>query len=336
VISQYNEQMKISLGIYPNQPPSDLIKTAKLAEAVGFDTLWMLDSHLLFREVYTLLGAIGALTSTIRVGTAVTNPLTRHPTVTASAFATLAELTGGRATLGISLGDSALKAMNLKIGTMAELADTVLRCRALLNGEEACFAGGGRTRLHHAGRNVPIYIAATGPRMLALAGRIADGVILMNGVAPHLIGCATALVRAAEREAGRRLGATKVVVWAACHQDPEAVKSNVARAILRNIPGAVGDLTKNVAAEVRKSYDYQEHGSADASFARLVPTELVEQFAFFGSAEHIASQIDALAPLGVDEVALAIPFASTITPRDEVIRQLAPAIFQRRLKTPRV
>src|SRR5262245_58174708 len=107
--------MKISLGIYPNQLPTEIIKSAQLAEQVGLHSLWILDSHVLFREVYILLGAIGALTTRIRLGTAVTNPVTRHPTVTASAFSTLAALTGGRATLGISVGDSALLAMNLQL-----------------------------------------------------------------------------------------------------------------------------------------------------------------------------------------------------------------------------
>ncbi|MDP4026593.1 LLM class flavin-dependent oxidoreductase [Methylobacterium sp. NEAU 140] len=323
--------MKISLGVYPNQKPSEVIASAKLAEELGFDTLWMLDSHLLFREVYTMFGAIGAATSRIRLGTAVTNPLTRHPTVTASAFATLAELTEGRATLGISVGDSALKAMNLEIAKMKELADTVRRCRALLDGEEVAFGEGELAKLHHTGRHVPIYVAATGPKMLALTGEIGDGCILMNGVAPDLIQAAIDLLQAGEREAKRPVGTTKTVVWAACHPDPEAVKYNVARAILRNIPGPISDLTRQVAAEVKKEYNYEEHGSAEAHFASLVPTELVERFAFSHSPEHIASQIDALEKIGVDEVVLAIPFAPNITPRDEVMRQLAPMIFRKRV-----
>lgn len=320
--------MKISLGVYPNQKPAEIIGSAKLAEDLGFDTLWMLDSHLLFREVYTMFGAIGALTDRIRLGTAVTNPLTRHPTVTASAFATLAELTGGRATLGISVGDSALKAMNLEIAKMATLADTVRKCRALLAGESVSFSEGEIAKLHHVGQHVPIYVAATGPKMLHLTGAVGDGCILMNGVAPDLIKAAIDLLQEGERDAGRPVGSTKTVVWAACHPDPEAVKYNVARAILRNIPGPISDLTRKVAEEVRKAYNYEEHGSAEAHFASLIPTELVERFAFSHSPRHIASQIEALEQIGVDEVVLAIPFASNITPRDKVMRELAPAIFR--------
>ena len=96
--------MRISLGVYPNQTPAEIIKAATLAEELRFATLWMLDSHLLFWEAYTLLGAVAVSTTRLRLGTAVTNPLTRHPTVTASAFSTLSALSGGRATLGISVG----------------------------------------------------------------------------------------------------------------------------------------------------------------------------------------------------------------------------------------
>ena len=319
--------MKISLGVYPNQLPADVITTGKLADRLGFHQLWVLDSHLLFWEVYTLLGALAMATQRIRLGTAVTNPITRHPTVTASAFATLAALTNGRATLGISVGDSALKAMNLDIAKVATLAETVRQCRALMAGEQVSFGPDNAARLQRSDVPVPIYVAATGPRMLRLAGEIADGVILMNGVAPDLIEAAIAIVREGEREAGRAQNSTKVVVWAACHPDYEAVKFNVARAILRKIPGAADELTSRVAAEVEKAYTYRQHGSSEAEFARLIPDELVPRFTFCGGPDAIRAQIEALRPLGVDEAVLAIPYAPNITPRDTVIEQVAPVLL---------
>jgi 5,10-methylenetetrahydromethanopterin reductase len=319
--------MKISLGIYPNQTPGEIVETGKLADELGFATMWVLDSHLLFWEVYTLLGALAVSTRRIGLGTAVTNPLTRHPTVTASAFATLAALSGERAKLGISIGDSALKAMNLEVAKVATLAEAVKQCRALLAGSEVAFGPGSIAKLHNAGPPVPIYIAATGPRMLKLAGETADGVILMNGVAPPLIEAAIRIVAEGEKAAGRKKGATKIVVWAACHPDYDAVKFNVARAILRDIPGPVDDLTRTVAAEVRKAYSYEQHGRAEAAFASLIPNELVPRFAFSGGTEAISAQIDALRRLDVDEVILAIPFAPGIASREEVMRTLGPALL---------
>jgi 5,10-methylenetetrahydromethanopterin reductase len=216
----------------------------------------------LFHEVYTLLGALAVSTTRIRLGTAVTNPLTRHPSVTAAAFSTLAELSEGRASLGISVGDSALKSMNLEVAKMSVLAETVALCRKLLGGEAVSFGEGKTAQLHHVGPRVPIYVAATGPKMLELAGRLADGVILMNGIAPELIREAVRIVREGERTAVRKEGSVKIAVWAACHPNHQAVKFNVARAILRNIPGQVDDLTRRVAATVKQAYDFRQHGSA--------------------------------------------------------------------------
>ena len=110
--------MKYSVGIYPNGTVKETVATGVLADQLGFQTMWILDSHVLFQEVYVLLGAIASQTKRIRLGTAVTNPITRHLTVTSSAFSTLDELSGGRATLGICVGDSALKAMGLQISTV--------------------------------------------------------------------------------------------------------------------------------------------------------------------------------------------------------------------------
>ena len=318
--------MKISVGIYPNETPADIIASAKLADEMGFCTFWVLDSHLLFHEVYTLLGALAVSTTRIRLGTAVTNPLTRHPTVTAAAFSTLAELSGGRASLGISVGDSALKSMNLEAARMSVLAETVALCRKLLGGEAVSFGEGETAQLHHVGPRVPIYVAATGPKMLELAGRIADGVILMNGVAPELIREAVRIVGEGERAAAREKGSVKIAAWAACHPNHQAVKFNVARAILRNIPGPIDDRTRQIAANVKQAYDFRQHGSAQADFARLIPDEIVTRFAFCGEYAAIARQVRALEPCGVDEVVLAIPVAPKITPRDVILRELGPMI----------
>jgi 5,10-methylenetetrahydromethanopterin reductase len=317
--------LQVSLGIYPNERPADIIASARLADSMGYSTLWVLDSHLLFHEVYTLLGALAVSTTRIRLGTAVTNPLTRHPTVTSAAFATLAELSGGRALLGIGVGDSALKSMDLAPAKMSVLAETVALCRTLLAGQAVSLAEGKTAQLHHVGPGVPIYIAATGPKMLQLAGRIGDGVILMNGVAPELIRKAVGIVREGERTARRQKGC-RIAVWAACHPSRDAVKFNVARAILRNIPGESDDRTRRVAESVKQAYDFRQHGSAEADFARLIPDDIVTRFAFSGGYAEIARQITALERCGVNEVVLAIPVAAMITPRDAVMRELGPMI----------
>ena len=319
--------MKISLGIYPNETPADIIASAKLADEMGYSTLWVLDSHLLFHEVYTLLGALAVSTTRIRLGTAVTNPLTRHPTVTAAAFSTLAELSGGRASLGISVGDSALKSMNLEAAKMSVLAETVALCRKLLAGETVSFGEGKTAQLHHVGPDVPIYVAATGPKMLELAGRIADGVILMNGIAPELIREAVRIVREGERAAGREEGSVKIAVWAACHPSHQAVKFNVARAILRNIPGQIDDLTRQVAATRQASLRLSPARECGSRLRAPDPGRDRYPICLLRRAMRKSrAKSRALEPCGVDEVVLAIPVAPNITSRDVIMRELGPMI----------
>ncbi|HLI10316.1 MAG TPA: LLM class flavin-dependent oxidoreductase [Alphaproteobacteria bacterium] len=325
--------MKISVGLYPNQPADQLLRSGELADRLGYDTLWVADSHLLWREVYGVLGAIAARTKRIKLASAVTNVVTRHLTVTASAFCTLSELSNGRAIIGISVGDSALATMGLRPVTVDAFAKALGNLRLLINGDPVRIPEGEDARIAYAERtNIPIYVAATGPRMLRLAGQLADGVILMNGIVPELVEAAVAIVHAGTREAGRNPDAVKIVVWAACHSrrgDPRtslaAVKYNVARAILRNIPGPIDDLTRATAERVRSCYNYAQHGDARADFAQLIPDELVPRFAFAGTPEDVRAQISALEPIGVDEVALAIPSAPEFGSRDEVIELLAPS-----------
>lgn len=327
------------VGLYPNMSMDDLLGLARQADRSGFRTAWIPDSHLLWREAYVAMGAIAARTEAIRIGTAVTNPLTRRLSVTAGAVSTLAELSGDRAVLGISVGDSALRTEGTKPATVDRLEHDIATLRGLLAGRPVEIVAGSPLRLPHA-RTAPIYVAATGPRMLDLAGRVADGVILMNGVAPELISAAIERVHAAARSAGRDPHDVAVVVWAACgisETDPEraraAVKYNVARAILRDVPGMDTGRLAPLIARVRAAYDYREHGSSAAAFGAQVPDDLVPEFAFAGTGADVAAQIDALEALPVDEIAFALPDATgDLAPRT-VMEHLA-ALLRRTLPTP--
>ncbi|HUK64196.1 MAG TPA: LLM class flavin-dependent oxidoreductase, partial [Dongiaceae bacterium] len=156
------------------------------AEATGFDWLGVADSQSVFHELYVALTLAALDTSRIRLGPLVTNPQTRHLVVTASAIASLDELSGGRAALGIGSGDSAIYTLGAPPATVAGLEDAIGTLRQLTSGE-AVRRGGRIWQVHRARRRVPIYLAAEGPRTLELAGRIADGVIVGLGLTPEVI-----------------------------------------------------------------------------------------------------------------------------------------------------
>src|SRR5436190_6598393 len=187
----------MDFGILVETNP-DAPALAKLAEAHGFRTIFLIDSHVGWREVYPYLTLCAQATSKIRIGTLVTNPITRHPTVTASAFATLQEISAGRMVLGIAKGDSAMRILGERQATLAEFRAGVRLIQQLANGEAVEYRPrhpghekwlaqtGGRTeriQLHwyQPPAKIPVYIGGYGPPTLQFRRQAADGVV---GLAP--------------------------------------------------------------------------------------------------------------------------------------------------------
>ncbi len=181
---------------------------ARLAEEMGFDFVGIADSQSLFREAFVSLGMIGQATERVMIGTAVTNPVTRHPAAMASAIASVQEISGGRAMLGIGTGDSAVYNLNERPRGLAGLRDYIAARRGLLAGESTSFGGRDVHTRWVGGLDqppVPIYIAAEGPKTLELAGEIADGVICGMGLSPELAALSLEHLRIGAARAGRTL-----------------------------------------------------------------------------------------------------------------------------------
>src|ERR671934_1790710 len=103
--------MDISLGLFPTESPRRLLDLIRLAEELGYHAVYVGDSQMIWREAFALLGAAALVTSRIRLGPGVTNPITRDPAVVAAAVETLVELAGPRIVLGIGAGDSSLRTL---------------------------------------------------------------------------------------------------------------------------------------------------------------------------------------------------------------------------------
>src|SRR5262245_49239692 len=173
-------------------------------EDQGFDWLGVADSQSVFREMYVALTLAALNTSRVRLGPLVTNPLTRHLVVTASAMASLDEVANGRAILGLGSGDSAIYTIGAPPATLAGLEDSVLTLGRLTGGA-VVDRSGKRWQVHRSSRRVPVYLAAEGPRTLELAGRVADGVIVGLGLTPEVIQLSLQAIERGARAAGRRL-----------------------------------------------------------------------------------------------------------------------------------
>jgi 5,10-methylenetetrahydromethanopterin reductase len=187
------------------------------AEAMGYGTAWVPDSQFLFRDPWMALSAAGSMTDRIRLAIGVTNLKTRHPTVTAAALQTLEESTPGRTVVGLGTGDSSVKCLGWTPSRLSEVEDGVQALRRLSRGESIDI-GDRSMRLRDATDRVPpVFLAASGPRALRLAGRIADGVLLMAGTSTSLVARALALVDQGLEESGRCREDIEICLGAVCH-----------------------------------------------------------------------------------------------------------------------
>jgi 5,10-methylenetetrahydromethanopterin reductase len=308
-----------------------MIGLSKLAERLGFGHLWIGDSHLIWREAYVNLTAAALSTATVKLGTGVTNPLTRHPSVLASAYATLEELAPGRFIVGIGLGDSSVETMGMRPATLAYFEKTVRQMRELLSGREVELDSGKIHLLHPCKGKIPIYIAASGPKMLELSGRIADGIIVLVGVADDYIAHAKEKIAIGAKAAGRNLEDIHLVLWVPCAVSDiapakDAVKAHVARVVAHPLPYVLDPREQKVLAEIRKTYDYYHHMDQQANHAEVIPDWLVDKFAIAGTQKECRAQVEQLRKSGINQVAI-IPYGVAGGSREDTLKSFAAAVL---------
>jgi len=303
--------MQFGFTLKPENSIERTVALTRQAEAAGFSSGWLFDSHVLWREPYPLLTLMAQATERMRLGTCVTNPGTREPSVTASILATLDELSGGRMDLGIGRGDSARRVLGKPPTTMATLEEAIRVIRALVAGEHIEYEG---TDLHFPwtqGWDLPVWVAGYGPMALAMTGRVADGVILQLAD-PDLIAWFVGQIREAEAAAGRPAGSVKVQSAAPAHVGdlglcrdrtrwfPALVSNHVVDLINKypkdDLPEALWRYVQD-----REGYDYLHHAEVGSDNARFVSDEIVDRFAIVGDAEAHRARLDELRDAGVTQ-----------------------------------
>ena len=176
--------MRYSINVIPEGPIAGIVELAVRAETLGFDRCWVYDEGLVTRDVYVTMAAIAGATDRLVVGPGITNPYTRHPAQTAAAIASLHELSGGRAFLGFGAGGSlTLDPIGLeRHRPLRAVGEAIEVARRLYSGETVTFSGElfelRSATMAYAADDIEIWLAGRGPKMLALGGRVADGVML--------------------------------------------------------------------------------------------------------------------------------------------------------------
>jgi len=292
-------------------PVSRVVELATLAEDQGFDYVWAWDSHVLWQEVYSVFSLIAANTERVKIGPCVTNPATRDITVTASALATLNEISGGRMVMGIGRGDSARRVIGKPPVTVEHLEHACRTIKDLAEGREVDYEGT-PTQLKWASGTLPVWVAAYGPKALRCAGRVADGLI-MQLADPFIIEWSLRFVREGAEEAGRRFEDIQIMSAAPAYitDDLERARDQV-RWFPALVSNHVVDLVKRYSdAELpqeltdfiaaRDHYDYADHGRTGAEHASFVTDEVVDRFCVIGDAERCRAKLRELEALGVHQ-----------------------------------
>jgi 5,10-methylenetetrahydromethanopterin reductase len=206
--------IQIDLRVPPCAPVPQVAKFARLCEMAGFDGVGILDSQMLERDVFVSMAAVAQATSSIRISSAVLNPVTRHLSVIASAMKTVSELAPGRAEFWIGRGFSSVQTVGIPPATVSQMRQCVLTLKSLLSGQNVEF-GGATSRMRHGDAQIPrIIIAAHGPRTIEVAGEVADGALLQVGLHPGSVEVARQHLEAGAKRAGRDPDELEVILCA--------------------------------------------------------------------------------------------------------------------------
>lgn len=327
--------MEFGFTLKPDVSIERLVSLTRLAERMGFTYGWIFDSHVLWKEPYPLLTIMAQNTERMRLGTCVTNPATRDPSVTASVLAVLQTISGGRMDLGIGRGDSARRVMGKKPTTLEDLERATVLIRDLCEGREVDHDGT-RIRLDWAPpHDLPAWIAGYGPKALEVTGRVADGAIIQLAD-PSLVGWCVGLVRAGAKKAGRS-GDLRIMAAAPAHVGrreqvrdrvrwfPALVSNHVVDLVRRYGEDSLpADLTAYVRG--RPGYDYRHHAESGSSNAAFVDDESVDRFCVIGEVEDHVAKLRALAAAGVTQFNIYLMSGDEESVLETYGREIIPAL----------
>ena len=305
-------KIKFGVAVYGTNNARECVELAQLAEALGYDRFWLGDSHMIWRELYVQAGAIGVATRKIEIGPGVTHPAVRHLTVTASAMATLNELTEGRAFLGFGVGATGPGNIGMKPHTVPELAEDIILLRKLLAGETVKM-GGADVRCLFPAPGVPIFIGTRAPQGMKITCRLADGFVYTGETAS--LAPLVKTIRSYTDQAGRAAEDMQFIYRMPCAigddgaQAREDVKGIVARQAFTHLGrlynrGELHDeADRNALVRLRQHYDTYHHMGPEHN--HLVREEWVDRFALAGAPDQVREKVRQFIAAGIDELTIA-------------------------------
>ena len=280
----------------------------QLSEELGYAGIWVADSHSIMRDAFSILSVLASQTRSLQLASGVTHTVTRHPAVLANSWATLQELSQGRAICGIGVGESAVHNLGLKPERLAVFEQKITVLRALLKGETVEYEGT-EIQMPWSTRPVPIVMASSGPKSLQLAGRIADGVLFQVGSDPRLVQYALDNIRKGAEQAGRKLEDLKLYMRIATAVDDDREKAQrelkgyasiAAGTVFSTVPREYfdDDLYEDL-RRMKEAYDYADHGSNTSRHSDLLTDRIFDAIAIACSPDDAVKRFRTLAALGI-------------------------------------
>jgi 5,10-methylenetetrahydromethanopterin reductase len=308
--------MAVTFGItyLAADPPKQFIDLVRLAEDSGFDYVWVAATSLYARDVYAYL-TLGALhTRRVRLGPNCTHPYTRHPAINFNIVATIDELSHGRAVMNLGAGGGTMKELGYKVAPLRDVRDMIMLGRKLFSGQaiEDSVQGlpvkGAKLRFA-VRKDLPIYVTASGPRMLQLAGELCDGVVFMAGVDTDCVRYAVENVKSGAESAGRQVTELDIAccVFGALGEDRTQAR-DACRAIaawfVQSQPNyvEVAGIPKAQAEAIREAFSGSAHGPESKRAAALVTEEMIDKFTLAGNAADFRARIEQVLETGVQHI----------------------------------
>lgn len=335
--------MRSGLLLLPHDPAPAIAELARHAEALGFDHFWLADERF-FREVYGTLALCATRTTRIALGPCVTDPYSRHPALTAMAIATLDEIAGGRAVLGIGAGISGFAELGVARERPAlAIREAIALVRRLLAGETVTQEGevvrfrGGRLDFAPSRPAVPVYVASNGPLGQRSAGALADGAIMEGCASPGEARALAAAVGQGAREAGRAPAAVELVARLNCciGDDGRAARDVLRPRVARTL-GAGRLAFATLAAqgialppEARASVAGAPYAAGVTPYLPLVPLitdRFVDALALAGTVDEVTEHVVALGRAGIGQVMI-YPFAAPGGTVEDTMRRFAEQVI---------
>jgi 5,10-methylenetetrahydromethanopterin reductase len=297
------------IGCLPNRPVQDCLRMGQLSEELGYAGIWVADSHSIMRDAFTILSVLATQTHSLQLASGVTHTVTRHPAVLANSWATLQELSQGRAICGIGVGESAVHNLGLKPERLAVFEKKITVLRALLKGDAVEYEGT-EIQMPWSTKPVPIIMASSGPKSLQLAGRIADGVLFQVGSDPRLVQYALDNIRMGAEQAGRKLEDLKLYMRIATAIDDDREKAQreikgyasiAASTVFATVPREYfdDDLYDDL-SRMKQAYDYADHGSNASRHSDLLTDRIFDAIAVACTPEEAIGRFRTLANFGID------------------------------------